>query len=298
MRNSVTRRAPAKINLTLDVGPLEADGFHSIRSVIQTIALHDVLTVTRTPSHPGVTLSLSGDEAGGIPCGPENLVWQAAVRLQKTAAGRSILPAGELGIHIDLIKNVPSQAGLGGGSSDAAATLLALSNLWELNLSTERLTEMAAALGSDVPFFLYGGTALCEGRGERVTPLPPHTPPWPLVIVKPKIGVSTAAAYKALDAVPDRAAGTATNAWLAPALHHRTANDFEQVVYPMVSEVKAVSDALEEFGAGPRLCGSGSALFCRAHSETHAFRIAEYATALHLGKVWISHTENPVDNND
>ena len=287
--HTLTRRAPAKINLTLDVGPVGSDDFHPVRTVMQTIALADTLTVTHTPHRPGVSLAVTGPEAAGVPNGPENLVYQAAVRMQKIAAARRVGSAADLGVHIDLVKTVPSQAGLGGGSSDAAAALLALDTLWELNLSRERLTDMAAALGSDVPFFLHGGTALCEGRGERVTPLPALSPDWPLVIVKPPVGVSTAAAYRALDALPHRVMGTATERW--PVDQH-TANDFEAVVYHLFPEVGAVRAALADFGAGPRLCGSGAALWCRAASDTHASRIAEFTTAQKLGTVWVTRTEN------
>ena len=126
---SITRRAYAKINLTLDVGLRRPDGYHDIRSIMQTIALHDTLTVTRTPNQPGVVLEVTGDEAEGVPADASNLVHQAAVRLQKTIAARGMLAADQSGLHLRLEKCIPSQAGLGGGSSDAAAALLAVSSL-------------------------------------------------------------------------------------------------------------------------------------------------------------------------
>ena len=191
---SVTRRAYAKINLTLDVGTRRADGYHEIRSVMQTVALHDTLTVTATPEAPGIHLEVQGEEAAGVPADQTNLVHQAAVRLQKIAAARQTLTGGQCSLHITLHKRIPSQAGLGGGSSDAAAAMLAVNALFGLSLTPRRLSEIGAALGADVPFFLTGGTALAEGLGEKIIPLPPLVPDWPLVVVKPRVGVSTAAA--------------------------------------------------------------------------------------------------------
>ncbi len=143
---SITRKAYAKINLTLDVGPRRPDGYHDIASIMQTIALHDTLTVTPTPNVPGVRLEVTGEAAEGVPADDTNLVYRAAVSLwQNTAAP---------GVHITLHKEIPSQAGLGGGSSDAAATLKAVNDLFGLSLSLQQLTEIGSALGADVPFFL------------------------------------------------------------------------------------------------------------------------------------------------
>ena len=262
--NSVTRAAPAKINLTLDVGPRRADGYHDIRSVMQTIELHDTLTVTLAPA-PGVHLTVAGGEAGGVPADETNLVHKAAVRLQKVAAARGVLP-GQSGLQIALHKRIPSQAGLGGGSSDAAATLLAVNDLFGLRLSPAHLSEIGTALGADVPFFFSGGTALAEGVGEKITPLPPLDPNWPLVIVKPDAGVSTAAAYAALDAVL-RQPGNATECWLNG--DQTVSNDFEAVMLPAHLEVAAAhallsSTAEADKSFKPLLCGSGAALFLRA----------------------------------
>ena len=289
----VTRYAYAKINLTLDVGPRRADGYHDIRSVMQTLALHDTLTVTRTPERPGVVLEVSGDEADGIPTDASNLVFQAAVRLQKSAAARGTLTAEQSGLHIALEKRIPSQAGMGGGSSDAASALLTVDTVLDLHLPPHRLTALAAALGADVPFFLHGRTALAEGLGERVTPLPPLAP-FALVLVKPPVGVSTALAYGALDALTGREMDTATEQWLAGGT--RFANDFERVIlpaYPEVARAYAVLTWTDETGESfsPRLCGSGAALFCRASSEAAARRLAARAQAHGIGKVWVTQTQ-------
>jgi len=289
----VTRNAHAKINLTLDVGPRRPDGYHDIRSVMQTLALHDTLTVTRTPERPGVVLEVTGDEAGGVPADASNLVVQAAVRLQKSAAARAALTAEQSGLHILLEKRIPTQAGMGGGSSDAAAALLVVSELLDLHFSLRRLTELAATLGADVPFFLDGGTALVEGVGEQITLLPPFAP-FDVVVVKPPVGVSTARAYAALDADPARDMGTATEGWLAG--EDQFANDFERVIlptYPEVARAYAVLTWTDETGESfrPLLCGSGAALFCRAGSEAAARRLAARAEAQNIGKVWVTRTQ-------
>ena len=290
---SVTRNAHAKINLTLDVGPRRPDGYHKIRSVMQTLALHDTLTVTHTPERPGVVLEVAGDEAAGIPADASNLVFQAAVRLQKTAAARGTVTAEQSGLHILLEKRIPSQAGMGGGSSDAAQTLLAVDDLLGLKLYYWSLTKLAAALGADVPFFLGGGTALAEGRGERVTTLPPAAPFF-VVLVKPPVGVSTALAYGALDAQPDRVPGNVTANYLEGRVG--PSNDFERVIlpaYPEVARAYSVLNWTDETGESfrPLLCGSGAALFCPASSEAAARRLAARAEAHGIGKVWVTQTQ-------
>ena len=290
---SVTRNAHAKINLTLDVGPRRPDGYHHIRSVMQTLALHDTLTVTRTPERPGVVLEVTGDEAAGIPADASNLVHQAAVRLQKTAAARGTLAADQSGLHILLEKRIPSQAGLGGGSSDAAAALLAVDALLGLKMYYWSLTKLAATLGADVPFFLGGGTVLAEGRGERVKPLPPAVPFF-VVLVKPPCGVSTPAAYAALDALPGRIPGNVTANYLEGRVG--PSNDFERVILPAYPEVARAYSLLswtDETGESfrPLLCGSGAALFCPASSEAAARRLAARAEAHGIGKVWVTQTQ-------
>lgn len=287
-------QAHAKINLTLDVGARRPDGYHDISSIMQTIALHDTLTVTRTSDIPGVRLEVTGDESQGVPADESNLVHQAAVRLQKLAAAHGHIPVTESGLYILLHKRIPSQAGLGGGSSDAAATLVAVNDLLGLAITDSQLAEIGAALGSDVPFFLTGGTARVEGLGERVTALPPLFPPWSMVIVKPSVGISTAAAYAALDAVTGRTPGAATASWLRG--EKCPANDFEQVIFPNYPEVAAAhallcqtSEPDESFS--PRLCGSGAALFKRVGNAEEARRLAERIVAANMGKAWVTTTQ-------
>ncbi len=285
MPTEITLPAPAKINLTLDVGARRPDGYHDIRSVMQTVGLSDTLTARRTPDRPGVRLEVVGDEAAGVPADESNLVHRAAVRLQKVAAARNITPGNESGLHIRLEKRIPLQAGLGGGSSDAAVTLRAVDAVLALNLPKVALCKIGAELGADVPFFLTGGTALVEGLGERVTPLPPLEPQWDLMIVKPPVGISTAWAYGAVDGISGRTPGQATAAWLmgTRALH----NDFSSVA----ASVPGIAAVLQSLPDTPLLlCGSGSALFCRADSQAAGEALASRVRELGLGRAWVTRT--------
>jgi 4-diphosphocytidyl-2-C-methyl-D-erythritol kinase len=164
--------AHAKVNLTLEVLGRRDDGYHEIVSVLQTIDLHDTLSL-----EPADDLTLTCD----VPEleSPDNLVLRAAHLLREASGYRG-------GCRLSLAKKVPAAAGLGGGSSDAAAALSGLNRLWELGMSLEELTPLAARLGSDVPFFLRGGTAMVQGRGERVRPLPPADIQW-VVVLAPRI---------------------------------------------------------------------------------------------------------------
>lgn len=169
----LTVTAPAKINLTLEVLGKRPDGYHQIVSIFQAIELCDTLSLELSD---GMEFSCSRRDLEG----PENLV-PGAARLLREVAGSS------KGARIHLTKAIPVAAGLGGGSSDAAAALEGLNRLWGLGMSLEALWPLASRLGSDVPFFLYGGTALVEGRGERVTPLPDLPRQW-VVLLRPPTG--------------------------------------------------------------------------------------------------------------
>jgi 4-diphosphocytidyl-2-C-methyl-D-erythritol kinase len=175
--------APAKINLSLEILGKRPDGFHELASVMQEVTLCDELTVT-----PAGDLSLEVD----VDCGPaeQNLALRAARLLQRWAAV-------EPGASIALRKRIPAGAGLGGGSSDAATALIALNRLWRTDCDCEALAQLAVTLGSDVPFFLTGGTAMVTGRGERVLPLPFPGTSW-YVLTSPGFHVSTATVFSAL----------------------------------------------------------------------------------------------------
>lgn len=250
-------RSYAKINLTLDVLGKRADGYHELATVMQAIDLYDTLSLT--PTDEGrVRISCTRPELNN----EENLAVRAAELVRKKLALTQ-------GIALELHKRVPLAAGLGGGSSNAAAVLLALQRNWRLPLSASDLLDLAAALGSDVPFFLSGGLALCEGRGERVTPLMPRWPAqlrW-LLLLKPPIGVSTAAVFRGLpasdytDGAHSRAIRAALEAErpLPPADLH---NGLERGVLAHYPEVAQARQALLDAGAPlVRLSGSGPTLF-------------------------------------
>ncbi len=179
-------RCPAKVNLSLRVGTRRPDGYHEIRTVFQAVDLWDSLR-----ARPSERLTLVCDDPG-VPSGPENLVLRAAEALRR-AAGRA---AG--GAALRLRKRIPVAGGMGGGSSDAAGALVLLNRLWGLGLVGADLESLAAEIGSDVPFFLHGGVALGEGRGERLTDLP-YPGDRLLLLGVPPFGVSTREAYDAFD---------------------------------------------------------------------------------------------------
>ncbi len=258
---TATLPAFAKVNLSLKVLHRRGDGFHEIRSVFQTIGLNDTISFAFTA---GRGLQIGLDDALGI---EDNLVVRAAR-----------LFCERMGVHgrlaMKLEKRIPMGGGLGGGSSDAATVLLALPALTKKACTLVELMEMGAELGSDVPFFLTGGTALGIGRGEELYPLP-EAPERPLLVLAPAIHVSTPAAYKALG----RGAGPAPRPELTSPGEFRklsifqsfvwqaylasdAENDFEDAVFQLHPELKRWQRKLERLGAQPaRLSGSGAALF-------------------------------------
>jgi 4-diphosphocytidyl-2-C-methyl-D-erythritol kinase len=269
---TVTLPAFAKVNLTLDVRERLPDGYHLVQTVIQQISLADEVSV-RLSDDEGISLECSEPS---IPTGSNNLAWRAA----EAFFGR----LGEVPrVHISLLKRIPAQAGLGGGSSNAAAVLRALNILYGKPFSVRELQPIARSLGSDVSFFLHGGTALVQGIGEQVTPLP--TPGvYPLVVAVPPISISTAWAYGRIDAErtaaglvelpPPRTPAMAHvlqegRSWL-PLLH----NDFEEVVMPEFPEVHTVKLYMMSHGAlAAVLCGSGSGVMGVYTEEHEAHRV-------------------------
>lgn len=251
-------KAYAKVNLTLAVGEKRPDGYHEVVSVMQRVSLHDTLTAEQT--REGITLTCS-DPA--LPSGEENLAHRAA-----SLFFRETGIAG--GAALTLEKSIPSQAGLGGGSSDAASVLLALRRLYAPALPDTELETMAAALGSDVPFFIRGGTQLATGRGEVLSPLPPLTDGW-FVIVKPTESFSTAAMYRRLDNLPPACTPPLPPLQGGlPALAAGLFNRFEAAI-PAGSAVWDIKAQLAAYGAlASLLSGSGSAVFGLFDTETAA----------------------------
>ena len=251
-------KAYAKVNLTLAVGEKRLDGYHEVVSVMQRVSLCDTLTAEQT--REGITLTCS-DPA--LPSGEENLAHRAA-----SLFFRETGIAG--GAALTLEKRIPSQAGLGGGSSDAASVLLALRKLYAPALPDTELETMAAALGSDVPFFIRGGTQLATGRGEVLSPLPPLTDGW-FVIVKPTESFSTAAMYRRLDNLPPACTPPLPPLQGGlPALAAGLFNRFEAAI-PAGSAVWDIKAQLAAYGAlASLLSGSGSAVFGLFDTETAA----------------------------
>jgi 4-diphosphocytidyl-2-C-methyl-D-erythritol kinase len=271
----VVVHAAAKINLTLRVGARHADGYHDVETILQAIALADTLTVT-SASGP-FTLAVS---APGVPTDRTNLVWRAAELLWRDA-GRAGDPRD---VAVALTKRVPAQAGLGGGSADAAAALVALNRVWGLRRSAADLVRLAASLGADVPFLLTGGTAIGTGRGDRLHPLA-DVRAFDVVLLVPGVGVATADAYRWLD--QDRAAGEASGhrkfqneavgdtvpvGWPAGPLV--LGNDLQPSVVARTAIVGQAIEACRQAGAlGASMTGSGSAvfgLFSRGAGRTRA----------------------------
>ncbi|WP_037317364.1 4-(cytidine 5'-diphospho)-2-C-methyl-D-erythritol kinase [Amycolatopsis orientalis] len=187
----VTVRVPAKVNLHLSVGDVRPDGYHELVTVFQALSLTDEVTVAVTED-PGV--EVYGEGEGSVPTGANNLAWKAAQALA-AHVGRA---DGESKVRVVLRKGIPVAGGMAGGSADAAATLVGLASLWKLDISRDELAGIAAKLGSDVPFALYGGTALGTGRGEQLVPvLSRHTFHW--VLAFDQRGLSTPRVFGELD---------------------------------------------------------------------------------------------------
>lgn len=251
---SLVVRAYAKVNLDLRVLGLLPDGYHHVRTVLQSLRLHDTLTFVRTRG----PFRIECDDAT-IPTGSANLVWRAADLLCRQRRGRPE-PSG---VQVRLRKRIPPQAGLGGGSSNAAAALLALSHLWRLPVDLATLSRLASRLGADVPFFLAGGTALGTGRGDDVSPLA-EPPGSPIVVINPPFGVSTPEAYRWFDedGPPRRARAPkhAPASW--PAWGRNLRNDLEAPVVRRHPAVGRLVRALGVLGADyAAMSGSGSAVF-------------------------------------
>jgi 4-diphosphocytidyl-2-C-methyl-D-erythritol kinase len=254
---SLVLPAFAKINVDLRVLGLRSDGFHDLRTVFQSLAVHDVVTFTKRTG----PFAIECDDPT-LPVDRRNLVWKAASLLWRTVGRRR----GEVpkDIVVGLRKRIPQQAGLGGGSADAAMTLLALARLWDLDVDLPTLSRLAARVGADVPFFLVGGTALGLGRGDDIYPLA-DLPRTYVVIVRPRFGVATNDAYGWYDAEPRRPIREPIRkglpaSWPDWALTLR--NDLEPAVtrhHPTIARIK--NTLLEAGAVVSAMSGSGSAVF-------------------------------------
>jgi 4-diphosphocytidyl-2-C-methyl-D-erythritol kinase len=258
--HGITIKAFAKINLTLDVLHQRPDGYHEVEMIMQGIDLHDLVTLTKT-NKPGIELICDSPELGA---GPENLAYRAAELLWCSIPGSA-------GVRIDLVKKIPVAAGLGGGSTDAAAVLLGMNRLFNLGLTHNQVAGLAAELGSDVPFCLEPLTALARGRGEVLEPLAACPLIW-MVLIKPPFGVSTKEVYghfhrvsvkqrPDLKKVVSLLAGQKANQLL-----DNLVNVLEYATFDLHPQLSKWAQELKEIGADKVLMsGSGPTLlgFCR-----------------------------------
>lgn len=262
----LTLKAYAKLNLCLSITGRRPDGYHGIDSIFHCISLHDTLTFTRRQD--GVVSLICNNPS--LPVGSTNLVVKAALALQQLAGQTS--STDSLGADICLGKGIPIGAGLGGGSSDAATTLLGLRRLWGLDrIGSRQLFRLAETLGSDVPFFLAGGTARVTGRGERVKPIScPRK--YHFLIVYPDVSISTAWAYKNLDRIKNRLTKRCKFSKILMDMCRLAAppsslascfwNDLEPAVIPVYSAIAQAKADLIDCGAlGSVMSGSGSCVF-------------------------------------
>ncbi len=273
MHNILKVQAPAKVNLSLEVLGKRPDGYHELRTIMQAVDLRDTLRIR--PRQDG-RISLSCD-LDGVPEGEGNLVVQAAKLLKDEYQVSR-------GVDIDLRKKIPAGAGLGGGSSDCAATLRALNVLWELDLDAEELERLAGRLGSDIPFFVRGGTAVCTGRGEKVEPLPTDANLY-YAIVLPDFPVSTATVYACCRdslTMTDRGYKNIKegvrqgNPELIGTSLFNALQEAACRQHPRLAHIQARIDNLAPGtrSYGHLLCGSGSSIFVLHASQKNAERAA------------------------
>jgi len=254
--NEITIKAPAKINLCLSVLGRRPDGYHDVEMLMQTVGLYDEVTVSRTSS--GITVLC---DSAAAPSGEANIAWKAVAAI----LARSGL---ETGLSVNIKKAIPVAAGLGGGSSDAAAVLAAANLLLGTKLGPAELAEIGTGLGMDVPFFFHGPLALARGRGEILTKLPPLPSFW-VLLVNPGFETSTAWVYKNLNLrltkkIDCNKIARLTVRKIAEGLH----NDLETVTATAHPVISAIEDALLARGAlGARMSGSGPTVFGIFESE-------------------------------
>lgn len=249
---SVTLKAPAKINWYLNVVKKRDDGYHDIETVMQTIDLYDILTVTRA-SHKDINITIKNNTYN-IDAGENNIIYKAAKQL------------GVYGVDTNLEKNIPVEAGLGGGSSDAACAMKIFNDIFELGLSKSELAAKAAKIGADVPFFIYGGACAARGIGDIIEPIKP-VERYDILIRKPEKGISTALIYNLIDSSPKQ-----DHPSMEDFLKHFNDNDSELINYmfndmervslPLCSQINDAKKSLLNDGCiAAMMSGSGSAVF-------------------------------------
>jgi 4-diphosphocytidyl-2-C-methyl-D-erythritol kinase len=251
--------APAKLNLFLHITGQRPDGYHLLQSVFMLIDWCDTLHFDK---RPGGAISR---EDLTVPLPTDDLITRAAKLLQQHTGCTQ-------GVHIAVDKQIPAQAGMGGGSSDAASCLLALNQLWNLQLSLEALEKLGLQLGADVPFFLRGRNAWVEGVGEKITPI--SLPPAQFWVIKPPAGVETAQIFKHPDL--QRATKPATISVFAAQAYDFGHNDLQPVAQAMCSEVTQALQVLKAAGMNGKMTGSGSAVFAHCVPSTPPFVVPDH----------------------
>jgi 4-diphosphocytidyl-2-C-methyl-D-erythritol kinase len=293
-------RAPAKLNLYLDVLGRRGDGFHDLETLMVPIRLADQVSLTRTPSSSAVAGDIDLDvhtcwpiRSPGplpvVPTGPDNLIVKSVKLFQERSGCR-------FGARVELVKRIPMAAGLGGGSSDAAAALRLANRAWQVKWTDARLAELAAEVGSDIPFFLSHGAAICRGRGEQVEPLPPLAPLY-FVIVKPAEALSAGQVYAAHDSLAEQKSQAARGQLdrlvnnLYRGGRHRTGrwmhNGLQAAASILSPAVEKLYRVFAEFDfIAHQLTGSGSAYFGFCRHAAHARRLASILRMRQLGLVY------------
>jgi 4-diphosphocytidyl-2-C-methyl-D-erythritol kinase len=273
---SVTVRVPAKVNLQLSVGPKEADGYHNLVSVFQAISIFDDITIKLGEPGSGLTISVTGDQTHGVPADANNLAAKAVSLISKEY---------DLTVdaHIEIKKSIPVAGGMAGGSADAAGTIIGIDYLYSLDMTREEMTEIAAKIGSDVPFMLSGGTAIGTGHGDQLTAaLSRGTYHWVLAVST--VGLSTPAVYAECDRLrgeleivepqTNEALMQSLLAADAPGVGAALVNDLQLAACSLRPAIRLVLDVGQEYGAlGAIVSGSG---------PTVAFLVADQDSGLDL----------------
>ena len=274
--DSITIKANAKINLFLDITGKRADGYHELDSVMMSVSIADRLMFERT-GNTGIEIIC---DAVGFPKDGKNIIWKAAQALLEKYGLYS-----KAGLRVTVQKNIPSQAGMGGGSADGAAALVAVNKLFELGATEQELIDIGAKIGADVPFCIRGGCCICRGIGERLSDIP-FEGHLPLVVIKPDTAISTPTAYKAYDGIGDPEHRDISNIIAAIKLTDKKGiaeklfNAFELAADD--KDILAAKHDLIESGAlGALMTGSGSAVFGIFDNDEQAKKAYEMLKAGH-----------------
>ena len=275
-------RVPAKVNLQLAVGPREADGYHNLVSVFQAISIYDDVTISKTAPGSGITIAITGDHTHGVPSDATNLAVKAA---QLIADEYDFA----VDIHIEVSKSIPVAGGMAGGSADAAAVIVGLNELFDLEMSREEMLEIGSQLGSDVPFMITGGTAIGQGRGDQLTAaLSRGTYHW--VLALSTVGLSTPAVYQECDRLRaglDIAAPQTSDALMQSlltadpkAVGLALQNDLQSAACSLRPALTLVLDVGEEYGSlGAIVSGSGPTVAFLVGDEEQGLDLAVALTS-------------------